>query len=74
MGVVQIPVSSVTYAVKGQRLLSGEGIRSRIERTPRRMSDKGCGYSLAVSEDKAEASESILRKNGIKINGRRNGQ
>lgn len=64
-----IMVSSVTYAIKGKELLNDYGIRASVERTPRKSSKQGCGYSLYVPQRTDEA-ENILRENGIKVLGR----
>ncbi len=64
-----IMVSSVTYAMKGKQILNSMGIRSEIERTPKRDMKNGCGYSLYVPKDTDEA-ERILKENNIKVLGR----
>lgn len=64
-----IMVSSVTYAIKGRELLSDYGIKASVERTPRKSSKQGCGYSLYVPH-KTDEAENILRENGIKVLGR----
>lgn len=70
MGIPAIMVSSVTYALRGQKILRSHGIRSEIERTARRDSQKSCGYSIVVSPDKTDEAENILIKHGIKVIGR----
>ena len=64
-----IMVSSVTYAMQGQELLKGYGIKSKVERTPKNTLRQGCGYSLFVPQRTDEA-EMLLRNNGIKVLGR----
>ncbi len=64
-----IMVSSVTYAMKGKQILNNYGIRSEIERTPKRDTKNGCGYSLYVPKNTDEA-EKILKENNIKVTGR----
>lgn len=39
---------SVTHAQRGEKLLQKEGIRCTLQRTPRWMEEKGCGYSLRI--------------------------
>ena len=39
---------SVTYAQRMQRVMSGAGIRCRMFRAPRDLSDSGCGYALKL--------------------------
>lgn len=69
MGKPLIMVSSITYAMKAKQILNSVGIRSEIERTPKRDMKNGCGYSLYVPKDTDEA-EKILKENHIKILGR----
>ncbi len=64
-----IMVSSINYAIKGKQILSSYGIKSEIERTPKRSASTGCGYSLYVPERTDEAEEILISK-GIKIKGR----
>ena len=40
---------SVTYAQRMQRALEREGIRSRISRAPRDLTDLGCAYVVLVA-------------------------
>ncbi|MBR2177314.1 MAG: DUF3343 domain-containing protein [Clostridia bacterium] len=70
MGTPLITVTSVTYALRGQRLLASFGIRSKISRTKNRSSEKGCSYSISVPAGKFDEAEEILKKHGIKIIGR----
>lgn len=43
-----ITLRSVTYAQRGERALRQAGIWCELQRTPRWMEEKGCGYSLVV--------------------------
>ena len=45
-----ITFRSVTYAQRGERALRQVGIACELQRTPRWMEEKGCGYSLSVKE------------------------
>ncbi|MBQ8395674.1 MAG: DUF3343 domain-containing protein [Oscillospiraceae bacterium] len=58
-----LAVSSITYAMKGKRLLNGMGYYCEIEKTPKGLSS-GCGHSLRVRDD-PEVICSLLRRNGI---------
>lgn len=69
MGTGQIHVSSVTYAMMGQKVLSSYGIKSRVKRTQRRSSKLGCGYSLEVSSELTDKAMEILVRNGVKVIG-----
>lgn len=66
-------VSSVTYAMKGRRLLDSAGIRSEIKRSTQRKTDKSCSYTIGVAADKAAEAERILSQNSVKILGRKDG-
>ena len=62
-----IGMTSITYAVKAEKLLKGKGIRVRIVPTPKTVGS-GCGYSLEVSSSESpERIASLLKENGIKI-------
>ncbi len=63
-----IIVSSVTYAVKGQKLLSEAGITSSLTRAEGVRAVKGCGYGLRIRGSIHDAAL-VLRKNDIRILG-----
>ena len=51
-----ITFRSITFAQQGERLLTEEGIRCTLQRTPRWMEQQGCGYCLRLwMEDPAVA-------------------
>ena len=64
-----ILVPSVTYAMKAKSILEQYQIRSYIQRTPKYVNIKSCGYCLFVPNRPDEA-EQILRKNGVCVLGR----
>ncbi len=64
-----ILLPSVTYAMKAKSILDQYKIRSYIQRTPRNIPIKSCGYCLFVPMRTDEA-ERILRKNGVRVLGR----
>ena len=41
---------SVTYAQRMQRTLARAGVRSRIFRAPRDLTDRGCAYAVQIAE------------------------
>ena len=43
-----ITFRSVTYAQRGERLLNQRGMDCALRRTPRELSQRGCGYCLAI--------------------------
>lgn len=56
---------SVTYAQRGEALLSGAGIRCTLGRTPRWMEKQGCGYALWLKVNEAGGALALLRDAGI---------
>lgn len=64
-----ILVPSVTYAMKAKSILDQYLIRSYIQRTPKNITVKSCGYCLFVPYRTDEA-EKLLREKGIRILGR----
>lgn len=59
-----IPVSSLTYAIKGQKLLERYGYVAWTGRNHDRVT--GCGYKITVRGD-AQKARQILLENGIKL-------
>jgi hypothetical protein len=64
-----ILVPSVTYAMKAKSILEQYQIRSYIQRTPKYVNIKSCGYCLFVP-NRSDEAEQILRKNGVRVLGR----
>lgn len=60
-----LAVPSVTYAMKGKRILNNYGYYCEIEKTPKELAN-GCGHSLRVRGDGIAASD-ILNKSGVPI-------
>lgn len=65
--ITDIPVSSLTYAIKGQRLLEQNGYTVWAGRDHDRVT--GCGYKLTIrgGEEKAEMARALLMQNGIRL-------
>lgn len=62
-----IGMTSITYAVKAEKLLRSKGIRVRIVPTPKTVGS-GCGYSIELSAaESPDRITTLLRENGIKI-------
>lgn len=58
-----ITFRSVTFAQRGERILRETGINTTLKRTPRNLSDRGCGYCLHLkSRDALKAVESLREK------------
>ena len=49
---------SITFAQKAQRQMKKEGIYSALQKTPKGLSERGCSYSLRISE--AETAEALF--------------
>lgn len=64
-----ILVPSVTYAMKAKSILDKYNIRSYIQRTPKTVKIKSCGYCLFVPGN-ADRAEQLLRESGVRVLGR----
>ena len=62
-----ITFRSVTYAQRGERLLTASGIRCQLQRTPKWMEQRGCGYSLGLRDQDGERAVALLRREGIPL-------
>ena len=51
---------SVTYAQRMEKALAGAGIRTRIFRAPRELSDRGCAYAVELSGGALRPALAIL--------------
>ena len=51
---------SVTYAQRMQRALARSGIRSRIFRAPRDLTDRGCAYAVQIADADLTAALTAL--------------
>ena len=60
-----ITFRSVTLAQRGERLLKTGGIDCQLQRTPRWMEERGCGYCLRVRPTQVAESLSRLKAGGI---------
>lgn len=62
--ITNIPVSSLTYALKGQKVLERYGYKAWAGRDHNRVN--GCGYQLTVRGDPEKAKE-LLVQYGIRL-------
>lgn len=60
-----ITFRSVTPAQRGEGLLKKAAIVARLQRTPRYMQEKGCGYSLRLRCRDLPDAVALLRQQGI---------
>ena len=60
-----ITFRSVTLAQRAERLLKSHGIDCLLQRTPRWMEERGCGYCLRIRPTEIAASLKYLKEGGI---------
>ena len=60
-----ITFRSITPAQRGEGVLRRAGFDCKLQRTPRWMEEKGCGYSLAVGHTDGHSAVELLRRNEI---------
>ena len=57
-----ITFRSVTFAQKGERALRSRQIHCRMQRTPKYLTERGCGYCLRLNGWDAPKAVEILRR------------
>ncbi len=62
-----IQLKSFTYAARASRLCDIENIKSKVVKTPKKLSKSGCGYSIQVPSDRADEAIAILKANKVVI-------
>ena len=55
-----ITFRSVTYAQKAERILKKSGMECTIQRTPKELSHRGCGYCLGMHPGQISRAAQIL--------------
>lgn len=60
-----ITFRSITPAQRGQRLLQAKGLRCVLQRTPRWMEARGCGYCLRLRPEDANVAAALLREENL---------
>ena len=60
-----ITFRSVTLAQRGERTLRTGGVDCSLQRTPRWMEERGCGYCLRLRPQDAHRSVQLLRMGGV---------
>lgn len=60
-----ITFRSVTFAQKGERLLKKAGISCSLQRTPKILSERGCGYCLRLQMKDAMAAVELLEEHEV---------
>jgi hypothetical protein len=59
-------LSSITYAIRAQKLLDLHGIRSYMRKVPGAAGDTSCSYGLEISDDPSSA-QYLLNGAGIRV-------
>ena len=57
-----ITFRSITFAQRGERLLRQGGVDCMLQRTPKWMEQRGCGYCLRVRPNDALRAVDLLRR------------
>ncbi len=57
-----ITFRSVTFAQRGERLLRSHHIECVMQRTPKKLTERGCGYCLRLRGVDVPAAVEILRR------------
>lgn len=60
-----ITFRSVTLAQRGERALRAAGVECTLQRTPRWMEERGCGYCLRLRPQDAARGVQLLRGTGV---------
>ena len=60
-----ITFRSVTLAQKGERVLKQAEISCSLQRTPKMLSERGCGYCLRLQMKDAMAAVELLREQEV---------
>lgn len=67
MGLYYITFRSVTFAQRGEKLLSRQNLRVSLMRTPRWMEEQGCGYALKLWTNDIGTAVQMLREARIQL-------
>ena len=65
MSYYYITFRSVTFAQRGERVLQAAKIRCTLQRTPRWMEEKGCGYCLRLWTKELTPAAELLVREGV---------
>ncbi len=60
-----ITFRSITLAQRGEELMRRAGIDSSLQRTPKSLAQRGCGYSLRVKDRDSLSAVTLLRDKGV---------
>ena len=62
-----ITFRSVTTAQRGESVLRRSGIDCVLQRTPRWMEERGCGYCLLLRQREVAGAVKLLKSNGVML-------
>jgi hypothetical protein len=57
-----ITFRSITYAQRAERILKDAGIRCTLQRAPRAMEERGCGYAIHLRQADISTALLLLRR------------
>lgn len=57
-----ITFRSITYAQRAERILKDAGVRCILQRAPRAMEERGCGYAVNLRQTDIAAALILLRQ------------
>lgn len=57
-----ITFRSVTFAQRGEKVLHSRGIQCVMQRTPKKLTERGCGYCLRVRDADVFKAVELLRR------------
>ena len=60
-----ITFRSITFAQRGERMLQAGGVGCSLQRTPKWMEERGCGYCLRLSRHQLAGGVHLLRTGKI---------
>ena len=60
-----ITFRSITFAQRGERMLQLGGVGCSLQRTPKWMEERGCGYCLRISRHQLADGVRLLRQGKI---------
>lgn len=62
-----ITFRSVTFAQRGERILTKGGFHCSLQRTPKWMEEQGCGYALRIWTQDIRQAQNLLRQERVSM-------
>ena len=62
-----ITFRSVTFAQRAERILRSRQILCRLQRTPKYLTERGCGYCLRLSQADVDVAVGLLRREKLQF-------